>query len=204
LKEFSGIMLKQHEKLILASASPRRKELLQSMGIKFVVQPSDIAEVGYGGAPEKVPSRIVTQKMKATKVQMGLHLEGYVLAADTIVALGKEIYGKPENMEHARSMLRQLSGKIHQVYTCFRVEGWNGEFIEKTTRTDVKMRKLSDQMLQWYLNTNEPFDKAGGYAIQGFGSVLVESIQGSYTNVLGLPMAEVMDALVELKVISFS
>ncbi len=200
-------MLKQHEKLILASASPRRKELLSSMGIQFIIQPSDIAEVGYGGTPDKVPSRIVMQKMKAAICNLAApsgRMENiYFLAADTIVAIEQKIYGKPENIEHARSMLSELSDKTHQVYTCFRIEDLSGEFVEKTIRTDVKMRKISDEMLQWYLDTQEPFDKAGSYAIQGYGSVLVESIQGSYTNVVGLPMAEVMDGLVQLKVISF-
>lgn len=196
-------MLKQHKKLILASASPRRKELLGSMGIQFTLQPSDIAEEGYSGTPETVPSLIVMQKMKVAKALAGMDFKDFILAADTIVAIEQEIYGKPGNVDHARSMLSGLSGKMHQVYTCFRIENLKGEFVEKTICTHVKMRNFSSEMLQWYLDTKEPFDKAGGYAIQGYGSVLVESIQGSYTNVVGLPMAEVMDALVELKVISF-
>jgi len=222
--------MKQHQKLILASASPRRKELLGNMGLEFTIQPSDIAEVGFEGVPEEIPSRIVIEKMKAAKSSYhlvaplarrslfsGIVLtttdgedgSGYVgqnpyfLAADTIVALDQDVYGKPENQEHARSMLATLSGKTHQVYTCFRIENFEGDYIEKTIRTDVQMRTISKEMLQWYLDTKEPFDKAGGYAIQGFGSVLVESIQGSYTNVVGLPLAEVVDGLAELKVISF-
>lgn len=202
--------MKQLEKLILASASPRRKEMLEKIGLKFTVQPSEIAEVGYDGIPEKIPSRIVTQKMKASKAtyfsaapsgSMGNDI--FFLAADTIVALGQESFGKPENVEQARAMLKALSGKTHQVYTCFRIEGLTGDFVEKTILTDVKMRTITPDMLQWYLDTKEPFDKAGSYAIQGYGSALVESIQGSYSNVVGLPLAEVIDALVELKVISF-
>lgn len=196
-------MLKQHEKILLASASPRRKELLTSVGLSFRIQPSGIVEVGYGGAPEKVPSRIVLQKMKSAKAQMGMNLEGYILVADTVVALGQEVFGKPENAKHAQAMLEQLSGKTHQVYTCFRVEGLEGNFVEKTVRTDVHMRKLTSQMIHGYIQSGEPFDKAGGYAIQGLGGVFVESIQGSYSNVVGLPMAEVVDALMDLKVISF-
>jgi len=196
-------MLKQLEKLTLASASPRRKELLEGIGLKIDVKPSDIAEVGYGGIPEKVPSRIVTQKMKSAKAQIGMSLDGFVLAADTIVALEQEVFGKPENIEHARTMLKQLSGKTHQVYTCFRIEGLIGDFVEKTVRTDVNMRILTPEMIEWYVSSREPFDKAGGYAIQGLGGIFVDSIHGSYTNVVGLPMAEVADALVHLKVISF-
>ena len=195
--------MKQHEQLILASASPRRKELLEKMGLKFSIQPSEITEVGYGGSPEKIPSLIVIQKMKAAKARLAMNQEGYILAADTIVALEQEVFGKPENADHARMMLTQLSGKTHQVYTCFRIEGLGGDHIEKTIRTDVKMRTITSEMLAWYIATNEPFDKAGSYAIQGFGSVLVESIQGSYTNVVGLPVSEVIDALLELKVISY-
>jgi septum formation protein len=202
--------MKQHQPILLASASPRRKELLEKMGLKISIQPSDIAEVGYGGDPEKIPSRIVTQKMKAAKANYFLATPSgrtgiglYFLAADTIVALGQEVFGKPENTEQGRNMLSQLSGKIHQVFTCFRVEGLEGDFVEKTIRTDVKMRVITDEILQWYLATREPFDKAGSYGIQGYGSMLVESISGSYTNVVGLPMAETIDALIELKVISF-
>jgi septum formation protein len=194
--------MKQNQPLILASASPRRKELLSGLGITFTVQPSDIAEVGYGGTPDKIPSRIVIQKMKAAKARIGMELDGYILAADTIVALENEVYGKPENADHARTMLKDLSGKTHQVYTCFRIEGLEGDFVEKTVKTDVKMREIPAEMLQWYVSTGEPFDKAGSYAIQGHGSILVESISGSYTNVVGLPMAEVVDALVQLKVIT--
>ncbi len=142
------------------------------------------------------------QKMKAAKARIGMELDGYILAADTIVALENEVYGKPENADHARTMLKDLSGKTHQVYTCFRIEGLEGDFVEKTVKTDVKMREIPAEMLQWYVSTGEPFDKAGSYAIQGHGSILVESISGSYTNVVGLPMAEVVDALVQLKVIT--
>lgn len=195
--------MKQLEPLILASASPRRKELLEKMGVKITVSPSEIAEVGYDGIPEKIPSRIVLQKMKAAKARIGTNLDGCILAADTIVALGQQVYGKPENNDHARTMLRELSGKTHQVYTCFRIEDLMGDFVEKTVRTDVKMRMITEEMIQWYIDTNEPFDKAGSYAIQGYGSVFVESIHGSYTNVVGLPIPEVVDALLELKVISF-
>jgi septum formation protein len=196
--------MKQLEPIILASASPRRKELLEKLGLKLSIQPSEIAEVGYGGTPEKIPSRIVIQKMKAAKAKLGMDQDGYVLAADTIVALNQEVFGKPESAEHARTMLSQLSGKTHQVYTCFRIEGLEGDFIEKTLRTDVKMRTITPEILNWYVSTQEPFDKAGSYAIQGYGSALVESIQGSYTNVVGLPVAEVLDAFIELKVISFN
>lgn len=195
--------MKQLEPIILASASPRRKEMLENLGLKFTVQPSEIVEVGYDGIPEKIPSRIVTQKMKAAKAKVGMKLDGYILAADTIVALEQESFGKPENPDQARAMLNVLSGKIHQVYTCFRVEGLTGDFVEKTVCTHVKMRNITKEHIDWYLSTQEPFDKAGSYAIQGFGALLVESIQGSYTNVVGLPLAEVTDALLELKVITF-
>lgn len=195
--------MKQLEKIILASQSPRRKEFLKQLGIDITVMPSEIAEAGYSGVPEKIPSLIVMQKIKAVKAMLGKNQDGYLLAADTIVALENEIFGKPENTEHARIMLQKLSGKIHQVFTCFRIEGMRGDFVEKTVHTSVQMRTISKEMLDWYLSTSEPFDKAGSYAIQGYGNVLVETIQGSYSNVVGLPMSEVVDALIQLKVISF-
>jgi septum formation protein len=195
--------MKQLEKIILASASPRRKELLENLGLKLTVSPSDVAEDGFAGSPETIASKIVVQKMKAAIAKLGNDMDGYVLAADTIVVLGLEIFGKPENADHARSMLLQLSGKVHQVYTCFRIENSKGDCVEKTVCTHVKMKTITPGMLQWYLSTQEPFGKAGSYAIQGYGGVLVEKIEGSYTNVVGLPMAEVMDALIELKVIAF-
>ena len=170
--------MKQLEQIILASASPRRKDLLEKLGLKLTIQPSEIAEVGYGGTPEKIPSRIVIQKMKAAKAKLGMNQEGYILAADTIVALEQEVFGKPENIEHARTMLTQLSGKTHQVYTCFRIEGLEGDFIEKTIRTDVNMKIITPEMLGWYLSTQEPFDKAGSYAIQGYGSDLSSRFKG--------------------------
>lgn len=195
--------MKQNEKMVLASQSPRRKELLESLGLTFTVVPSEIAEVGYGGTPEKIPSRIVTQKIKAVKAKLGMDIGGCLLAADTIVALDTEVFGKPENIEHARTMLKQLSGNTHAVYTCFRIETLEGDFIEKTIKTSVRMRNITDEMLNWYLSTSEPFDKAGAYAIQGRGGMFVESIDGSYSNVVGLPLAEVVDALTQLKIITF-
>lgn len=195
--------MKQNEKIILASQSPRRKELLEQLGLTLTISPSEIAEVGYGGSPEKIPSRIVIQKMKAAKAKLGADMDGCILAADTIVALDNEVFGKPENKDHAKSILRQLSGKKHAVYTCFRIETVEGDFIERTIMTAVRMRTITDEMLNWYLSTNEPYDKAGAYAIQGYAGVFVESIEGSYSNVVGLPLAEVMDALVNLKIVSF-
>lgn len=195
--------MKQNEKIILASQSPRRKELLEQLGLSLTIMPSEIAEVGYGGSPEKIPSRIVTQKIKAVKAKLGMDFDGCLLAADTIVALENEVFGKPENPDHARTMLRQLSDKIHLVYTCFRIETFEGDFVEKTVRTDVKMRKISEEMLNWYLSTSEPYDKAGAYAIQGYAGVFVESIQGSYSNVVGLPLAEVVEAFIQMKIVTF-
>ena len=195
--------MKQNEKIILASQSPRRKQLLEQMGLHLTIQPSEIAEVGYGGIPEKIPARIVLQKMKAVKAIHGMNLEGYILAADTIVAFENEVYGKPENIEHARTMLQDLSGKTHQVYTCFRIEDLEGDFIEKTVMTSVRMKTIPADQIEWYVTTSEPFDKAGAYALQGMASTFIESIQGSYTNVIGLPLMEVTDALVKLKIISF-
>ncbi|MEZ4703852.1 MAG: Maf family protein [Bdellovibrionota bacterium] len=193
--------MKQHQNLVLASASPRRKQLLESMGIKLEVVPSQVAELGYGGDPMVLPLRIALQKLKAVRASMGAQLKGAILAADTIVAMDGDVFGKPDNPDQARAILKRLSGKIHQVVTGFRIETAQGDYIEEAISTNVTMMELSPTLIDWYVESGEPMDKAGAYGIQGLAGAFVSSIHGSYTNVVGLPMSDVLKALVDLDII---
>ncbi len=190
--------MKAAGKIVLASGSPRRKEMFGLLGIDVEVIPSDIAEVGYGGEPPHIAARMTKQKVRAVRSRLGPAFEGWVVGADTVVALDQDTFGKPRDAEDARTMLRRLSGKTHQVYSAYRIEAFDGEVKEGVVATDVTMAEIRLEDLEWYISTGEPFDKAGGYAIQGKGGVFVTSIKGSYSNVVGLPLFEVVQALRDL------
>ena len=182
-------------RLILASKSPRRSELLKQAGLTFSVIPSDFDEDTV--ALSNPDSDVVTlAESKALDISQK-HPDAWVIGADTIVLIGRKILGKPASAEEAFEMLQRLSGKTHQVLTgyCICCKKKNRVFSE-TVKTDVNFKRLTDAEINWYIQTGEPFDKAGGYAIQGIGSFLVRSINGSYTNVVGLPMCEVMEHLI--------
>jgi septum formation protein len=186
-------------RLILASKSPRRSELLKQAGFTFTVIPSDFDEGTV--ALSNPDSDVVTlAESKALDISQK-HPDAWVIGADTIVLIGRKILGKPASAKEAFEMLQRLSGKTHQVLTgyCICCKKQNRIFSEKV-KTDVRFKKLNDAEIKWYIQTGEPFDKAGGYAIQGIGSFLVRSINGSYTNVVGLPVCEVMEFLIKEKV----
>lgn len=180
--------------LILASASPRRRELLQQAGVAFTVIPSNAAEnVLPGEAPPDYALRVA--ETKAREVAK-LHPGSWVIGADTIVVIDTEILGKPRDHSDGQRMLRLLSGRIHAVMTAFVLINRNGQTeTRQVVTTTVTFKSLSDAQIQEYLNTGEPFDKAGAYAVQGIGAALVERVEGSYSNVVGLPIDEVMAAL---------
>ena len=182
-------------RLILASKSPRRNELLEQAGLTFSVIPSDFDESTV--ALSDPDSYVITlAESKAVDISQK-HPAGWVIGADTIVLIDRKILGKPASKEKARDMLQRLSGKTHQVLTgyCICCKKKN-RFFSETIKTDVRFKKLSDAEIEWYIQTGEPFDKAGAYAIQGIGTFLVKSIKGSYTNVVGLPVCEVMEHLI--------
>lgn len=186
----------QNTKLILASKSPRRKYLLEQAGIKFEVIPSQFDE---NAMPLKTPDLYVQALSQAKAEEVALKYPGqWVIGADTIVLIDGQILGKPNGKDAARSMLEQLSGQTHQVYTGFTIC-----CVEKNKThtdaicTDVTFKELSPHEIEWYIHTDEPFDKAGAYAIQGLGTFLVKSIKGSYTNVVGLPVCEVIEHLIQ-------
>lgn len=186
----------QDRPLILASQSPRRRYLLEQAGLRFEVVPSGIDESGFAlMSPAALVRRLAAAK--ADNVAAA-HPDAWVIGADTIVLIDGTVLGKPDGRGDARAMLRRLSGRTHQVYTgysiCRRRRKWS--FTDAVV-TDVTFKTLSDDEIQWYTHTSEPFDKAGAYAIQGLGTFLVRRINGSYTNVVGLPVCEVIEALIE-------
>lgn len=174
-------------KLILASASPRRKELLKNAGYEYEVCPADIDETMPKGVEPETACEILSRK-KAQAV-LEENPDAVVLGSDTIVVLGNTILGKPEDKEAARAMLRALSGKVHQVYTGLCVCS-KDRTLSLVSRADVRFYPLSDELIDAYIATNEPMDKAGAYGIQGVGSMLVKSIEGDYFTIVGLPVAK--------------
>ncbi len=180
--------------LILASQSPRRKYLLEQAGLTFRVIPSRIDE---SKQPLSAPGDYV-QSLAIAKAEdvARSNPDSWVLGADTIVAVDGRVLGKPKSAQEARIMLRRLSGKTHQVFTGFCVcQQHTARQVADTVRTEVTFKTLTDQEIDWYINTGEPFDKAGAYAIQGLGTFLVRRINGSYTNVVGLPVCEVVEIM---------
>jgi septum formation protein len=190
-------------RLILASQSPRRKELLKQLGLDFNVIPSRIEEdYVQGELPEKHVIRLA--EAKASEVG-NCYPDCWVIAADTIVSINGTILGKPKHREEALEMLQLLSGKEHWVLTGFSVcHLKRGKRDYEAVQTTVKVKDLNLAEMDWYIKTGESFDKAGGYAIQGVGSFMIEWIRGSYTNVVGLPLCELIRMLVRLGAISIS
>ena len=184
-----------YPRIILASKSPRRSALLEQAGLAFSVIPSNFDESTVAMSnPEVYVTTLAESKAKDISQK---HPDSWVIGADTIVLVDSMVLGKPASTDEARDMLQRLSGKIHQVLTgyCICCKEKNRNF-SGTVRTDVHFKKLSEAEIEWYIQTGEPFDKAGGYAIQGIGTFLVKSINGSYTNVVGLPVCEVMGHLI--------
>jgi len=189
--------------LILASKSPRRYELLKQVGLDFEVIPSGVVEDFFNTeSPREHVIRLAEAKARDVASKYPDH---WVVAADTIVCINGSILGKPRGREEAVEMLRRLSGREHRVLTGFSVcRSGKGESDQEAVQTVVKMKPLTSAEIAWYVQTGEPFDKAGGYAIQGIGSFMIESIQGSYTNVVGLPLCELIQTLNRLGAITIS
>ncbi|MGZ3568168.1 MAG: Maf family protein [Thermodesulfobacteriota bacterium] len=189
-------------RLILASKSPRRSELLRQVGLEFEVVPSGVKEdFVQGESPQEHVIRLAQAKAGDVGSEYPEH---WVIAADTIVCINGSILGKPNNRQEALEMLRCLSGQEHWVLTGFAVcHLAKGEADQEAVQTTVKMKSLTPAEMEWYVKTGEPFDKAGGYGIQRTGSFMIESIQGSYTNVVGLPLCELIQMLKRLGAIAF-
>ena len=179
--------------IVLASASPRRRELFARLRVPFEVCPSDVDERPWAReTPEALVRRLA--RAKATKA-FAHRRASVVLAADTIVAVDDDILGKPADHAEARRMLRRLSDRSHRVSTGFCILGPGGQRVDDVVRSDVRFRAIDDGEIDAYLATGEPFDKAGAYAIQGGAADFVAELSGSYDNVVGLPLDEVAAAL---------
>jgi septum formation protein len=171
-------------RLVLASASPRRAEILGRLGISYAVRPPEVAElVRFAERPEDAARRLALEKAEAIRVESG----ELILAADTIVALGEHALGKPANPADAVEMLQRLSGRVHHVFTGLALK--SEERVESGVEcTRVRFRTLARSECEEYVATGESADKAGAYGIQGRGSALVEGIDGDFFNVMGLPV----------------
>ncbi len=186
------LMSSMHIPVILASASPRRRELLELVGIVHEVRPADIDESLWPGeTPVGHSERLARGKAHAIAAAAG---DAVVIAADTIVVVDGDILGKPKDVAHATEMLRRLSGRQHTVYTAIAVA--RGERTESAVEAvEVVFRALSDSEIAEYIATGEPMDKAGAYGIQGFGATIVERVDGDYFSVMGLGMRRLVALL---------
>ena len=185
---------KKNEAFILASGSPRRRELLRQLGFSFTVIPSRLEETNQRGMEPRGHATYYA-KEKAKEVAQR-YPEQWVLAADTIVVVAEEILGKPVNVTEATAMLSRLSGRSHHVITgvCL-LHTQCGVEESQAVETEVFMRRLDTADIEGYIATGEPMDKAGAYGIQGIGGCLVQRIEGSYSNVVGLPLCETVELL---------
>jgi len=173
--------------IILASASPRRQELLQQINVRYQLLPVDIDETPVlSEQPEHYVLRMAAEKSMACIHKHGPTLP--VLAADTAVVIGSRILGKPKNREDALAMLALLSGTTHLVYSAVSLRA--SEHLQAISSTEVRFKTLTNAEIESYWESGEPVDKAGAYAIQGLGSVFVEAIKGSFSGVVGLPLFE--------------
>lgn len=190
-------------KIILASTSPRRHQLLKDTGFTFEILAPTSEELEHAGeSPKKMVARLSDEKAynvsERVKTELG---SAIIIAADTTVVTpdGKKVLGKPVNKAHAEKILKLISGRTHRVFTAFTILEMNRGKIKKVlthvVETKVKMRKLTPLQIKNYVLSGEPMDKAGAYGAQGIGMCLIESIQGSYSNVVGLPMAELTEDL---------
>ena len=175
-------------RFVLASSSPRRRELLASIGLQFDVVPSSVPEeLQRGETAEEYVIRLARQKAAAVAET---NRDRWVIAADTIVVLGNQILEKPRDAADAKRMLAAIAGQTHVVYTGVTVKCLQKNYADThVAASEVRILPLQTKEIDWYVGTGEPLDKAGAYAAQGLGALFIESIHGSYTNVVGLPLA---------------
>jgi len=179
--------------MILASNSQRRQEILKDAGFNFRVITSNIEEISD---KENVIERILDIAEKKLEQISKNNVNEFILAADTVVELDKNIFGKPKDREEAFKFLKLLSGKIHRVITAYVFKNISKNIlIREVVISEVKFFDLDDETINWYLDTGEPFDKAGAYGIQGYGRILVEKIDGDYYSIMGFPISNFLKNL---------
>lgn len=189
-------------KIILASASPRRRELLKKLQIPFIVEVSNYEEdINLKLKPLELAKKLSAGKAEAVA---GKHKneDTIIIGADTFVVLDNKILGKPHTPEKAKEMIKEMSGRAHSVITGFTIiDAKTGKKVSKTVESKVYFRKMTDRTIKNYVKTGEPLDKAGAYAIQGAGSVLIEKTEGDYTNIVGLPLPALIEELKKFGII---
>jgi septum formation protein len=180
--------------IILASASLRRKELLGKIGLKFEVEPSHYEEdISSKLEPHELAKSLSLEKAKVVAKN---HKNTLVIAADTFIVFQGKILGKPQTETEAKKMLETINGKAHSVITGFTIiDTENNQALSKSVETKVYLRRLTPDEVDAYVKSKEPLDKAGAYAIQGLGSVIVDKIEGDYFNVIGLPLSALVESL---------
>ncbi len=182
--------------IILASASPRRKELLENLGLKFQVEPSnDEEDINSELEPHELAKSL---SLKKAELVAKNHKSALVIAADTFIVFKGKILGKPQTETAARKMLAAINGRRHSVITGFTIiDTESNKVLSRSVATRVYIRQLTSNEIDAYVRSKEPLDKAGAYAIQGLGSVIVEKIEGDYFNVVGLPLSALAESLKE-------
>ncbi len=182
--------------MILASKSPRRREILENFGFNLDIITIDIEEVSL---KESIHDQIMDISYKKSYEVAKNHPSEYVVGADTVVVIDNTILGKPKDEEEIYSMLKSLSGKTHKVITAYTMLNLSKEFlINDFDETLVTFKEISDDEIKWYISTKEPFDKAGAYGIQGFGNYFVKEIKGDYFSVMGFPVGKLLRNLTSL------
>jgi len=199
--------VKRKGKIILASSSPRRLKLLKEVDIDVEVFPPKVKEHVYEGEnPSVFTSRVAREKALDVTRRKGLEKDAWIISADTTVFCAGKILNKPENESDAKRMLELMSGRTHKVITSFYIRYFTdqkeNEYVE-SVESFVTFRKISAREIEWYVKSGEPMDKAGSYGAQGLGTIFIEKIEGSYSNVVGLPMSQLINALIKVGAIEF-
>ncbi len=191
----------KNREFVLGSSSPRRSELLSMIGLKFRIITPEIDESPAPGEPPwEFVKRAALEKLEAVRRKVDGEMP--VLTADTVVFINGKILGKPSDEKEAVEFLKMLSGNWHRVYTGYAL--WCGKKLyRRSVKSKVKIMNLSDEIIEWYVSTGEPLDKAGAYAVQGIGSFMIEAVRGSYSNVVGLPLTQVVKDMIKCGLIYF-
>lgn len=184
--------------MILASKSPRRKEILENFGFNLQIKTKEIEEVS---SKENIIEKIKDISNKKAYEVANENKDDFVISADTIVSINDKILGKPKNQEDVYNMLRELSGKSHEVITAFSIININKNICYSDAETTkVFFNEITDAEIKWYIETKEPFDKAGSYGIQGKGALFVNKIEGDFFSVMGFPLGKFLRALKKLNI----